>query len=175
MSPCEHLVQMYDEDGSLLDALEGFIGGALHGNEAAIVIATPTHLAHLNRRLRAQGLDVEHLIKEGQYMPKDAELTLRLFMRNGWPDEHHFAEVVYGLLARAQASGRRVRAFGEMVAMLWAQGHTAATVHLEHLWHGLCKEKQFTLFCAYPKSGFTRDAADSVLEICNAHSKVIAH
>jgi hypothetical protein len=175
MSPCEHLVQMYDEDAALLDALEGFIGGALRGGEGAIVIATPTHLAHLNRRLRTQGVDVERLIGQNQYVPRDAEHTLRLFMRNGWPDEQHFTEVVHGLLAQAKASGRRVRAFGEMVAMLWAQGHTAATVHLEHLWHALCREKQFTLFCAYPKSGFTQDAADSVLDICNAHSKVIAH
>jgi hypothetical protein len=175
MSPCEHLVQMYDEDAGFLDALEGFIAGALRGTEAAIVIATPPHLADLNRRLRAQGIDVERLIGQDRYIPRDAEHTLRLFMRNGWPDEHHFAEVVHGLLGLAKAKGRRVRAFGEMVAILWAQGHTGATVHLEHLWHALCSEKQFTLFCAYPKSGFTQDAGDSIADICSAHSKVIAH
>lgn len=175
MSPCEHLVQMYDEDSALLDALEGFIGGGLRTDESAIVIATPAHLTTLNGRLRAQGIDVDRLVAEDRYIAADAEHTLRMFMRNGWPDEHHFSEVVHNLLGRAKTTGHRVRAFGEMVALLWEQGHTAATVHLEHLWHGLCREKSFALFCAYPKSGFTQDATASVLEICAAHSKVITH
>jgi hypothetical protein len=60
-----------------------------------------------------------------------------------------------------------------MVALLWAQGHSGATVHLEHLWHALCAAESFALFCAYPKNGFTQDAAASMQEICEAHSKVI--
>jgi hypothetical protein len=173
MSPCEHFVQMYDEDSTLLDALEGFIAGALRTDESAIVIATPAHLASLNHRLRAQDLDLEALMAQDRYITADAEHTLRLFMRNGWPDDKHFMEVVHRLLGRAKVNGRRIRAFGEMVALLWAQGHTAATVHLEHLWHGLCEENAFSLFCAYPKSGFTKDASESMQEICDAHSKVV--
>jgi hypothetical protein len=30
------------------------------------------------------------------------------------------------------------------------------------------------LFCAYPKTGFTRDTQDSMREICDAHSRVLA-
>jgi len=175
MSPSEHLVQMYDEDSALIDALDGFIGGGLRAGESAIVIATPAHLSRLDQRLRAQGLDVDKMIADDRYIPADADHTLRMFMRNGWPDEQHFSDVVHGLLTRAKLKGGRVRAFGEMVALLWAQGHTAATVHLEHLWHGLCREKSFALFCAYPKSGFTETATDSVQRICEAHSKVITH
>jgi hypothetical protein len=166
---------MYDDDSALIDALDGFIGGGLRAGEGAIVIATPEHLARLSGRLRSQGLDLDAMIADDLYIAADAEHVLRMFMRNGWPDEHHFAQVVHSLLNRAKANGRRVRAFGEMVALLWAQGHTAATVHLEHLWHGLCREKSFALFCAYPKSGFTETATTSVQRICEAHSKVITH
>jgi ribosomal protein L15 len=60
-----------------------------------------------------------------------------------------------------------------MVAMLWGQGHNGATVRLEHLWHELCREEAFSLFCAYPRSGFTKDVEASIQEICSAHSKVI--
>ena len=64
-------------------------------------------------------------------------------------------------------------AAGEMVAILWARGHTGATVRLEHLWHRLCATESFTLFCAYPKIGFTQDGPASIREICAAHSAVV--
>ena len=63
-----------------------------------------------------------------------------------------------GLLTRGRAGGRRVRAFGEMVAVMWARGEQGATVRLEHLWHRLCQSEAFSLFCAYPRIGFTQDA-----------------
>jgi hypothetical protein len=66
-----------------------------------------------------------------------------------------------------------VRAFGEMVALLWAQGHCGATVRLEYLWSRFCDQQGFSLLCAYPKSGFTSDAADSIRQICDAHSHVV--
>jgi hypothetical protein len=174
MSPCEHFVQIYQDDVVLMDALDGFIGGALGNRETAIVIATPAHLASLDRRLRAHGIDVDAATADDRYIALDAEDTLSLFMRNGWPDEELFVQVIQNLLERTRAAGRRVRAFGEMVALLWAQGHSGATVRLEHLWNSLCRGESFALFCAYPKSGFTQDAAISVQEICAAHSNVIS-
>ena len=86
----------------------------------------------------------------------DAQETLSKFMVKGLPDEELFTQVVTGLLERARNGGRRVRAFGEMVAVLWSQGHNGATVRLEHLWHKFCQTEAFSLFCAYPRSGFTR-------------------
>jgi hypothetical protein len=74
---------------------------------------------------------------------------------------------------RASARGRRVRAFGEMVALLWAQGNAAATVRLEYLWNRVCKLERLPLFCAYPKAGFTQEASASLAEICAAHSRII--
>jgi len=91
----------------------------------------------------------------------------------GWPDDVLFEQVVTDLLQRAGKDGRRVRAFGEMVALLWKDGHTGATVRLEHLWHRMCHERGFSLFCAYPRIGFTQDADLSIKEICAAHSKVV--
>ena len=173
MSPCDHFVQIYEHDDVMLDALEGFVAGAVRSDESAIIIATPGHRAALDFRLRRQGLDLDRATREDRYICLDADATLASFMVDGWPDEKLFAAVVDGLLERALRNGRRVRAFGEMVALLWAQGHDGAVVRLEQLWHGLCREKSFALLCAYPKSGFTKDASQSVKEICEAHSKVV--
>jgi hypothetical protein len=175
MSPCDHFVQIYEHDDVLLDALEGFVAGALRSKESAIIIATPGHRASLEYRLRRQGLDVDTAIKEDRYIALDADATLAIFMRDGFPDEDLFFEVIDGLLERSLRNGGRVRAFGEMVALLYGEGHSEAVMRLEKLWHSLCRAKSFALLCAYPRSGFTKDAGTSVQEICEAHSKVVGN
>ena len=105
------------------------------------------------------------------YVTIDAHEALRRFVVNGWPDEELFLEFVTGLMHRASAGGRRVRAFGEMVALLLAQGNAAATVRLEYLWNKICRLKSLSLFCAYPQTGFTE--ASALAEICAAHSRII--
>ncbi len=173
MAPCEHAVQIYENDGAFLEVLEEFVSGGLQMGESVIVIATPAHRDALEDRLCQQGLDLEAARSQDQYIPLDAEEALSKFMVNGWPDETLFKQLVNQLLVRARKNGQ-VRAFGEMVALLWAKGQNAATVGLEHLWSRFCEEEAFCLFCAYPKSGFTRDADASIREICTTHSRVIA-
>jgi hypothetical protein len=105
----------------------------------------------------------------------DAEECLATFMVHGWPVDHLFTNQVRQLVTRARGKNiRKVRAYGEMVALLWEKGHNGATVQLEHLWNKFCEAEAFCLFCAYPKSGFTQDMSISVNHICSAHTKVIA-
>jgi hypothetical protein len=172
ISPCEHAMQVYGDDEVFMDALEGFVGAGLREGEAAIVIATPEHLEGLETRLRDRGVDLESARFEQRYLGLPADRILRDFMVDGWPDEERFHEVVSTLLARMQSNGRRVRAFGEMVALLWSQGNAAATVRLEHLWNKLCEKERFPLFCAYPKTGFATDPTSSIRELCAAHTRV---
>lgn len=174
IAPCEHLVQIYKDHDVFLDALEGFVGGGIRAGDGVIVIATPSHLTALEDRLDRAGFDVAAVRAAEQFIPLNAEETLAKFMVGGWPDEELFREVVVELLTRARMNGRRVRAFGEMVAILWGRGHNGATVKLEHLWHRFCQTEAFCLFCAYPRIGFTQDADASAREICAAHSKVVA-
>jgi hypothetical protein len=173
ISPCEHLVQIYQDEGVFLDSLERFVAGGIAAGDGVVVIATPQHLTSLSERLTARNIDVAAAIHNDQYLALDAEETLSKFMVMGWPDEDFFKAFVTDILKRAKGNNRRVRAFGEMVALLWARGNTGAPVHLEHLWHRLCQEQSFSLFCAYPKIGFTRDVSASIKEICDAHSRVI--
>lgn len=173
IAPCEHMVQIYQDDAVFLDTLEGFVAGGLRSGDGVVIIATPEHLTALEGRLRNADLDLERAALTDQYIALDANRTLAKFMIQGWPDDILSDQVVTDLLTRAGKGGRRVRAFGEMVALLWHEGHTGATVRLEHLWHRLCHERGFSLFCAYPRIGFTQDADLSIKEICAAHSKIV--
>ena len=60
-----------------------------------------------------------------------------------------------------------------MVAVLWEKGYCGATVQLENLWNQLHGRDQFTLFCAYPRTGFIQSPHDSIDIICKQHAKVI--
>lgn len=173
LKPCDHLVEMYEAEGDFLDSLETYVHGGLDAGDSVVLIATEEHLAALEDRLANKGVDLGPARKADRYIELDAEQTLAKFMVNGWPDEGRFKEVVAGLLARASVNGANVRAFGEMVAILWAKKLYAATVRLEHLWHRFCAEEGFSLLCAYPVSGPTSSTALSMREICQAHSHVI--
>ncbi|HKQ47069.1 MAG TPA: MEDS domain-containing protein [Phycisphaerae bacterium] len=174
LSPSEHMVQIYDADATFLDSLEGFVCGGLCGGEGVIVIATAAHRTALADRLELRCIDVNAAADRDQYLTLDADEALAKFMLDEWPDELRFQEMMGDLLGRAGRGGRRVRAFGEMVARLWANGQCGATVRLEHLWQDLCQRRGFSLFCAYPRVGFTQSADAGMREVLAAHSRYIA-
>lgn len=172
--PSDHFVQIYEDETVFLDTLEGFVAGGLQSDDGVILISTDAHLNALELRLIEKGFNLEAARANDQYFALKAEEVLERFMVKSWPDDKLFGDVVSELIARAKGDGRKVRAFGEMVAILWARGDQGATVRLEHLWNQLCQRDKFSLFCAYPKAGFTRNATESIKEICEAHSRVLA-
>lgn len=172
VTPGEHLVQIYEHDDLFLDTLESFVGAGLRAGEGVIVIATEAHLQALEVHLRLGDIDVDAARSSDRYIPVNAEELIARMVFRGGPDDYLFKQSVTALLARARGEGRRVRAFGEMAALLWARGQNGATVRLEHLWNGILESEAFSLFCAYPKSGFTEDANTSIQELCAMHTKV---
>lgn len=110
-----------------------------------MVIATAPHIAHLDARLTARGIDIDSSKLCAQYLVYDAERILDKFMVGDGPDDKKFEKVVTDILRLARKDGRRVRAFGEMVAILWGKGHSGATIRLEHLWHKLCHDEKLSL------------------------------
>ena len=174
MSPCAHSVQIYGNDAVFLEMLSQFAASGVRHGEAVIVIATPEHVAQLGIRLEGHGIDVRAAKAEDRLLLCDAEETLATFMAGGMPDEARFEAQVRALMARARGpGGRKVRAFGEMVAILWERHAYAATVRLEQLWTRLCEAERFELFCAYPREVFPKNASESISEICRLHSRVV--
>lgn len=174
MGDGEHFVQFYETDVFLLNTLAGFMSGGLEAGDACIVVATKPHREGLDVRLQAYGLDTAAVRGRGQYLSLDADDTLSKFMVDGSPEPKRFLDAIRSIIARAGEGRPRVRVFGEMVALLWAEGNRAAAIRLEELWNDLGKTESFTLFCAYPMSGFGGQAlAEPLGDVCSAHTRVI--
>src|SRR5688500_10013851 len=97
ISPCEHLVQIYQNEGVFLDTLEGFTAGGLRSGDGVIVIATAEHLTALEERLLNAGIDLQKAALTDQYIALPADRTLAKFMIRGWPDDVLFERVVTDL------------------------------------------------------------------------------
>lgn len=174
MSDADHFVQFYETDGFLLNSLSGFIGTAINDGNGAIVIATQEHRQSLDQLLLGNGLDVAKSRANGRYVTLDAAETLSKFMVDGEPDAGAFHQLMGGVIGSMTDGRSGVRAFGEMVALLWAEGNHSGAIRLEELWNDLQKAHSFSLFCAYPMHGL---GGEKLIEphsgVCTVHSRVI--
>jgi hypothetical protein len=174
VSPGAHFVQIYDSNESLIDCVFAFFEKGFETGEVALVIGTRAHRAALEARFISAGYNIGELKRSGKYAPFDAAETLGLFMRDGQPETFRFNALVSGLIKSAVQNGSGVRAFGEMVAILWDEGNREGAIELERLWNDLAKEHAFTLFCAYRQNQFSTEADRAAFSsVCQAHCSVI--
>jgi signal transduction histidine kinase/CheY-like chemotaxis protein len=171
-----HFVQFYEEDRGLVDAVRGFTRRGLETGAGAVVIATPAHRESIERAWREEGFDPAPWRATGQLRELDAAATLERFMVRNRPDAARFRATVGAEIARSQREHGHVVAFGEMVALLWGQGHQGAAIQLEELWNELAKEHSFALFCAYPRAQCNGDAhAVPYHAVCSQHTGILTY
>jgi PAS domain S-box-containing protein len=169
-----HLVQFYEGEPFLFATVGRFLGAGLEAGEPVVVIATPEHtegfLQHLPRAA------AERAIANGSLALLDARETLGRFMVNGAPDRASFLRVLDEVLRRVAKNrpGVRVRAYGEMVDVLWREDQHAAAVALEQFWNEVCAARGISLLCAYVMANFYRVGAGlGLADVCAAHSHVL--
>lgn len=172
IAPGDHVIQIYEREEILIDTISGFVGTGINAGDCCLVIATEEHLTDLHNRLLEHGVHVQTLIDDNRYIPLDAEDTLASFMINDKIDEYLFERTAASIMKKAQKNNRRIRAFGEMVSLLWQQGNKAATIQLESLWNKYVEEGSLCIYCAYPRTAF--EVVDTpLIHICSSHSKII--
>lgn len=169
----DHLVQLYSSRDEFLNALEAWVAGGLQMGEAVVVIATPPHRIQLELRLRSRLLEPLALQLDDRLLLLDAKDTLERFMRDGLPARDPFDELIDRLMERAGSDGRRVRAFGEMVVLLWREGNREAALRLEEFWNAACERHGLALLCSYPQAVFGADPGESIRRVCDAHTSLI--
>jgi signal transduction histidine kinase len=174
-------VQFYEDDAALSETVADYLAAGMRAGDRLIVIATAAHRSAFESRLRRHHVDPDsprESLREPCWL--DADETLASFMIDGMPDPQLFAIA----LARALGGDRprlvepsrtRVRAYGEMVDLLWQRGNGAAAIRLEALWTAAARRHGFALLCAYHMDNFGGEADSSgFLDVCRSHDHVIA-
>ena len=174
-APHDHVVQFYDRDEDLAAGVVPYLADAIDTGGVAIVIATEAH-----RRAFAAGLAGEPAgapaATGGSVLWFDAAEVMQALLVDGRLVRHRFDEVVGEVVreAAARAAGRPVRAYGEIVALLWAAGYVTAALELEDWWNDLAREADFSLYCAYPLATLDGEGdAEALQVVCRQHSAVV--
>jgi hypothetical protein len=155
----QHAVQLYEEPEELAATVRTFLEAGFRNGEPAIVIARPD----LAERIEAHDL----------LTIADAEQTLDRFMADGRPSPARFGDIVGGLVdaVAARHPGKTLRAFGEMVDILWQRNERTAAIALEELWNELAETRDFALLCGYRVDVFDPAVQrDGLPDVLRAHT-----
>jgi hypothetical protein len=168
-----HAVRFYKDSVHLSRIVADFLMDGFAQNQPALVIATPPHRELIIDELGQGGFDIEQMKAAQRLILVDAETTLEEFMKDGMPQADTFRRCIIPYIQ--QACGDRadcvIRAYGEMVDLLWRQDQTSAAIRLEMLWNDLARTQDFSLLCGYSMGSFYKDA--DVDGIYTQHTHVV--
>ena len=166
-----HAVQFYESPDALCRIVGGFIAEGFAEKAAAVIIVTPDHVKRIDACLRQCGVDVDALTRAGALVLVDARDTLNQFMVDGMPNASAFRRIVGGLLTdiRRNNGNRPIRAYGEMVDLLWKDGREAAAIRLETLWNQLARSYDFALLCGYSMGNFYKGSSLDDIKVQHTH------
>jgi PAS domain S-box-containing protein len=168
-----HNVQFYEDERFLFSSVSAFVTEGLEASQPILVIATEAHRRGIEAEIRRTGSRADADGHEVVWL--DARETLAAFMEGGVPNRELFEATVGNVVDRLmdKRSYIVVRAYGEMVDLLWKDGNIEGAIALEDLWNGLAGKYRFNLLCAYSMGNFFKEThAHAFGQICNAHGRV---
>jgi len=168
-----HAVRFYDNEMSLCRIVAGFLREGLATGQPALVIATRSHAQGIVAELRAKELDVVALAASNDLVIVDVVDALASFMIDGQPDSEKFLKTANAVLDRMRRGRKRIaiRAYGEMVDVLWKEGRDLAAIQFEVLWNRFARATDFSLMCAYAAESFVENIG--VKDVCRQHTHVV--
>jgi hypothetical protein len=174
--PEAHLVQLYGSDDRLLTRnVARFLAEGLRRGDGLVTIASPEHIGSIATQLRDER-GYSKAVLEGRLIFLEAQATLEDLMVDGLPDADRFDSVIGGTLKQVQtrAGHTGLRAYGEMVGILWMANQYAAAARLEELWNKLLRSSHIRLFCGYPIDVFGEEfQVEKVDPLLCAHTHML--
>jgi len=169
-----HAVQFYGDDEALCKIVAGFLSEGLVAGQPAIIIATATHAGAIIGQLSARLVNVEKAGSSGHLVVLDVADVLKDLMVGDLPDQGAFDEIVGGtvdeVLERHPSS--MLRAYGEIVDVLWKRGQPDAAIRLELMWNQLIATRRLALLCGYAMDNFGKQGK-RFDEICRLHTRAV--
>ena len=169
-----HLLKICRDEAMQAEAVAHFIKGGLLDNELVFIIARASLRNAIISHLNAMGLNVQSFKNQGQLKFLDAEFLLSRILINDSFEEQVIQESIVRPIQIAHLKYGKMRAFGEMVDLLWKRRQYDRALQLEKLWDDLAKEYQFALLCTYLSNSFdANDYDDSLEHVCKVHSHLL--
>ena len=170
-----HPCHFYSDDAAFATTVASFLAPAFREGQAVVAFGTPAHLDAIEKRLKRDGHDVAVAKNSGQYQTFDAQTALEALVVGELPVQDVFDEVIGSRVGQAAREFGAVRAFGEIVSLLWRDGKRQAALRLEEMWNEAIGLHPLSLLCGYNVRSFTsaHDAA-GVTGIISAHTGVLA-
>ena len=168
-----HFVQLYEADEvSLAENVGRYAWEGLRRGEGVLFVVTPEHQDLFARHLAELGADLPSLLEKRQLLFLDAQQTMAEFMVNGQPDWLLFEKAIRSAMRQVRPSDPSdgLRAYGEMVGILWKAKQFAAAIRLEQFWNKLLEQSDFSLYCAYAIDVFGKD-----FEVANLDGVLCTH
>jgi hypothetical protein len=170
----DHIVQLYQEEADLADALARFAASGLALGEGVVLIGSTARWQALTERLRAGGVDTHNAVLRGQLRLFGARVILASCMSHGVPDRLAFNEAIGGILGLVRTRYPVLRVFGELTDILWAEQKREAAEAIERFWSTLTETQPFSLLCACPLDSLDGRAYDGALQsVCALHTHLV--
>src|SRR5260221_12229923 len=143
----EHVLQLYQEEHCLLDALAAFVAAGLREDQGVLIVGSTPRWELLLDRLRKQRIPAASHMARGQLRLLGAHVVLSTCATRGAVDRGKFNELVGGALQLMRREYESVRIFSELTDALWREGDRANARLIERFWQPLAGAHSADLMC----------------------------
>lgn len=169
----EHGLHVYRDDTHLAEVVADFLAPGFEAGHGLFAVGTPGHLAAVEQRLRTGGRNVDAARASGQYVTADANAAVARLLVDGLPTRRTFDALIGRPLETLASRYGNVRAYGEVVSLLWRDGKRAAALRLEELWNDAIRQHPLELVCGYNARVF--DPSDArATPVLGAHTHLVS-
>lgn len=166
MAP-QHLVQFYTDEAALIRSVSRYVIEGLDARKSVVLVTS---------RERQDALFSFLDQSFGDLVVLDSERTIGELFPDGKFSPRRFDAIVGGAMREAVSRSRShgVRAYGDMVDVLWQRGSVSDAVELERYWNDLQAQLPFDLYCAYNVDLFGEFDPQAVAATLCQHSSIVS-
>jgi len=145
----KHIVDFYSTEQGLIANILDYITYGIKNGDNCVAIAKPTHFSMLDKAMTKYPAKMKVQFRDDCRL-LNAQSVLEQFMVGDLPHKKKFLEVMERILTKADKSGKPIRIYSEMVAVLLEENNSEGAMQLQKLLRELSKAKTFSLYSSYP-------------------------